>query len=254
MGSARMGLGTSLRLKVEVVPNGYAWLSRIPAAGRAASLPPEAEPRVDDLVTEDDSPVDNLYSEKQQRLLTEPLYASWSGGGRPFLAAANVGVFYAVRQPPIVPDAFLSLDVQVPDDLWLKSHRSYFFWEYGEAPEAVFEIVLNREGDELGAKMEKYAQLRILYYVVWDPAQHIAPERLRLFVLREPAYTPVAEPWLPAVGLGLRIWHGPFEGVTADWLRWCDADGGSPLSTGTERADRLAAQLRALGAEPEAGG
>jgi hypothetical protein len=36
----------------------------------------EITPDVDSLITEDDEPVDNLSSEKQQRLLTEPLYSS----------------------------------------------------------------------------------------------------------------------------------------------------------------------------------
>ena len=29
------------------------------------------------LITEDNEPVDNVFSEKQQRLLVEPLYTSW---------------------------------------------------------------------------------------------------------------------------------------------------------------------------------
>ena len=45
--------------------------SKIPQA-----LPPELHPDVEHLVTEDDTPVDNVFSEKQQRLLTEPLYSS----------------------------------------------------------------------------------------------------------------------------------------------------------------------------------
>ena len=54
---------------------------------------PGVMPDIQHLVTEDDTPVDNMPSEKQQRLLTEPLYSSWAGpgAGRPFLAAANVG-------------------------------------------------------------------------------------------------------------------------------------------------------------------
>jgi len=44
------------------------------------------------LVIEDDTPVDNLQSEKQQRLLVEPLYSS-KALPSPFLAAANVGLF-----------------------------------------------------------------------------------------------------------------------------------------------------------------
>jgi hypothetical protein len=89
---------------------------------------PDVAPDIDDLVTEDDTPVDNLPSEKQQRLLTEPLYSSWGGPGeqRPFLAAANVGVFSQTRTPAIVPDMFLSLDVTVAQEWWRKEHHSSY--------------------------------------------------------------------------------------------------------------------------------
>ena len=42
---------------------------------------PNVMPDIEALVTEDDTPVDNMPSEKQQRLLTEPLYSSWEGPG-----------------------------------------------------------------------------------------------------------------------------------------------------------------------------
>lgn len=87
--------------------------------------------REENLVTENDTPVDNILSEKQQRLLTEPLYGAWSGpdqhapGHRGFLALANVGLFYALRQPPLVPDMMLALDVPGPGpDLSQKANRS----------------------------------------------------------------------------------------------------------------------------------
>jgi hypothetical protein len=57
----------------------------------AVALAPPVRPCLDHIVTEDDTPVDNMFSEKQQRLLTEPLYSSWDAG-RPFLATANVGL------------------------------------------------------------------------------------------------------------------------------------------------------------------
>jgi hypothetical protein len=38
------------------------------------------------------------------------------GEGRSFLMAANVGIFYQAHHPAIVPDMFLSLDVQVATD------------------------------------------------------------------------------------------------------------------------------------------
>jgi Uma2 family endonuclease len=230
---------------------------------------PDLRPCLDNLVTEDDTPVDNMFSEKQQRLLTEPLYSSWDAG-RLFLATANVGLFYAVRQPPLVPDALLSLDVEITGDWLAKEHRSYFLWEFGKAPEAVVEIVSNTEGGETTDKMLKYAQIGILYYAIYDPALAVQPEPLRIFVLRDKSYEPCSGKWLPVLGLGLTLWQGRFENCEAVWLRWCDRDG-RPIPTGAERADqerqraeeerqraeeerlradRLAAQLRGLGVSP----
>ncbi len=231
---------------------------------------------VDHLVTEDDTPVDSLFSEKQQRLLTEPLYSSWAGPGegRPFLVMANVGLFYALYKPPIVPDVLLSLDVQAPSDLWPKEHRSYFIWLYGKPPDVVIEIVSNREGEELGRKLETYARIGVPYYVVFDPGGFLGIGLLRVHEL-SPLKPPkvISEKELPGVGLGLTLWQGEYEGVEALWLRWCDLEG-QVIPTGAERAEqerqraeqerqraererqraeRLAAQLRALGVEPENG-
>ncbi len=74
-------------------------------------------PDISGIVTEDDTPVDNLFSEKQQRLLTDSLNSSWKPG-RSFLSAADVGIFYDPDEPPIVPDVFMSLDVTAPEDKW----------------------------------------------------------------------------------------------------------------------------------------
>ncbi len=60
------------------------------------SLPEIEKPDIRHIVTEDDAPVDNMFSEKQQRLLVEPLYSSW-GIDRRFIAAANVGIFSAIE-------------------------------------------------------------------------------------------------------------------------------------------------------------
>jgi hypothetical protein len=204
-----------------------------------APLPPELWPKIDHLVTEDDTPVDSIYHGKQMRLLTQPLYDSWAGpgAGRPFLAVANVGLFYALKQPPLVPDTMLSLDVEVTHDFLAKRHRSYFLWEFGKRPEAVIEIVSNKEGGEGDVKMLKYAQIGIPYYAIFDLGHEIQAEDLRLFALREGVYAPLEGFWLPAVGLGLVLWRGSFEGWDTLWLRWCDHDG-RPIPTGAERSEQ----------------
>ncbi|MBK8987644.1 MAG: Uma2 family endonuclease [Chloroflexi bacterium] len=245
-------------------------------------LPPELWPDISHIVTEDDAPVGNLASEKQMRLLTEPLYTAWKGTQeRPFLAAANVGVFASVHQPPLVPDVFLSLDVIAPDDWWAKGHRAYFIWEFGKTPDLVIEIVSNREGGEDDRKLQAYARMGIPYYVIYDPQQEVQPDILRAYALtprRE--YEEIAPDLFVGLDLGLTLWQGSYENKEETWLRWQDADGaliptGAELSArerqraqqerqrteiaeqraeaAEQRAERLSARLRQLGLDPNEG-
>lgn len=213
---------------------------------------PGVLPDFENLVTEDDEPVDNMPSEKQQRLLTEPLYSSWGGpgAGRLFLAAANVGVFHQARNPAIVPDMFLSLDVQVAENWRDKAHRSYFVWEFGKPPDLVVEVVSNRRGNEDGAKKHTYARMRVGYYVIHDPLRQVMPDVLTVYRLHELVYERQAEARFPVLKLGLTLWDGVFEGVPSTWLRWTD-EHDVLIPTGKERADRLEALLRRSGIDPE---
>ncbi|MBW4556967.1 MAG: Uma2 family endonuclease [Trichormus sp. ATA11-4-KO1] len=216
-------------------------------------------PDISQLVIEDDTPVDNFRSEKQQRLLTEVLYSSWfsPSHSETFIAAANVGLFYSIGLPPLVPDIFLSLEVTMPEDWQQKKNRSYFVWEFGKAPDVVIEIVSNCEGNELGNKLRDYARIGVGYYAVFDPLQMLGEQILRTYQLEVRHYIEMETFWLAEVGLGLTLWEGVFESKQDIWLRWCDQEG-YILPTGAERAknaeqraEKLAAQLRALGIEPD---
>ncbi len=216
------------------------------------ALPVELYPDVEHLVTEDDTPVDNVFSEKQQRLLTEPLYSSWAGPEPrlPFVAMSNVGLFFAIRLPPLVPDALLSVGVEMPADIRVKRHRSYFVWEYAKSPDVVIEVVSNREGGEDAEKLVGYAQFGVRYYVIFDPDRLLSNETLRGYRLEGPRFRQQEGPvWFPDIGLGLSLWQGRYEDHDNTWLRWVDARG-APIPTGHERAERLAEQLRQLGVEP----
>jgi hypothetical protein len=239
------------------------------------------------LITEDDTPVDNLFSERQMDLLVDSLYASWAGpkGGRPFVAMANVALYYALRQQPLVPDALISLDVELPADFWKKENRSYLIWEYGKPPDVVVEIVSNRKGQEMGYKLTQYARLGIAYYIVYDPNRLLSNKALHVYTWKDVRYQESKKTWLPAADLGVTLWTGSYRDMEATWLRWQDEQG-NLLLTGQERAEvaeeraevaeeraemaeeraevakaqatmereraeRLAAQLRALGVEPD---
>ena len=140
-------------------------------------------PQVDDLVTEDDTPVDNLFSAKQQRLLVEPLYTSWAGPdeGRPFLIEANIGVFYSVHQPPLVPDVMLSVEAQWPDDVWTKTKHAYCIWNYGKLPEVVIDLITDQHSPKGEHKFHDYAWVGIPFCIVVDPTGQLGAEPLRVY-------------------------------------------------------------------------
>jgi Putative restriction endonuclease len=217
------------------------------------------------LILEDEQPVDNFQSEKQQRLLVDPLYSS-QVLPPPYVAAANVGIFYAIQQDPIVPDAFLSLGVEMPNDWSQKQNRSYFVWEFGKVPEVCIEIVSNQKGNELKvsskhqtkkrrkavepddepkeSKKNTYARIGVPYYVVCDPLRQIQDatqmngELLRVWLLNAGRYVELDPPfWLDSIELGLMLWEGEFEGASGTWLRWCDRQQ-QPIPTGKERAEQ----------------
>lgn len=226
--------------------------------------PTMSEPEFDleeverNLITEDGEPVDNMFSAKQQRLLVEPLYASWTPapdedhpeGPRPFLADANVGIFFSVDQPPLVPDMFLSLDVEVNPEWFNSQHRSYFVWRFGKVPDLVVEIVSNRKGGEMESKRKRYAQIGVPYYVVYDPYRILKGDDLYIYEIGfGKRYRRRDDPILPGAGLGVTVWQGSYEEREAPWLRWRD-DKGNLIATGKERADE--AKRRADEAEHRA--
>jgi Uma2 family endonuclease len=206
---------------------------------------------INHIITEDDEPVDNFPSEKNQRLLTEPPYSSKQGAlqQRKFIVAANVGLFAVPDETPLVPDVFLSMDVELAANWWDKRHRSYFFWEFGKPPEVVIEIVSNREGGEAVTKLARYAGMGIDYYVIFDPLRLLSQDVLRAYRLEQGRYQPMQRAWFEELELGLRLWEGSFEEKYDHWLRWCDRNG-RVLPTGAERAED--AEFHALFAEERA--
>ena len=213
-------------------------------------LPPR--PDVSHLITEDDTPVDNIFSEKQMRLLTESIHASWQPGF-PFVAMANVGVYVALNRPVIVPDVLVKTHVEHHADPWEKDHRAYFAWTYdGKPPDVVIEIVSNTRGGELDSKLHNYQQIGVPWYAVFDPHACLTPRLLTAYELGSTSRRMLdGEPVMfGSIGIGLKLWEGEYEGMNCLWLRWCDAKG-NILLTGQERAAALAAKLRELGVDPD---
>jgi Uma2 family endonuclease len=236
---------------------------------QATPEPPSLD--ISHLTIEDDTPVDNFQSEVQQRLLVEPLYSAVALPP-PFLAAANVGLFYQIKADPIVPDIMVSLGVQRPDDFSKKRNRAYFTWEFGKVPDLCLEIVSNQEGDELALsaksrakgrsrhKFDLYAQIGVRYYAVFDPLRQIQnPQEmnnalLRVWAIDAQGYQEITPTqgltqsgdwvWLNGLGLGLSLWEGMFEEtVPRLWARWCDRNG-KVIATGAEGQNQARAEAK----------
>ncbi len=224
-----------------------------------ASIPSAEDIDYDQFITEDETPVDNLFSDRQQRLLVESLYTSWDNT-TPFLAAANIGLYYDPKRPPLVPDMLLSLGVKPAEDLHAKKNRVYFTWVFRKPPDVVVEVVSNRDGEENGRKVQIYKEIGVPYYIIFDPDREILNTELLVYELQEGKYTQKQTHWLDKVGLGLTFWEGEYEQEQNLWLRWCDIDG-KPIPNAYEqrkRADqeqvmkeKYAAKLRALGIDPD---
>ena len=137
---------------------------------------------------------------------------------------ANVGLFYEPNQPPLVPDVMVSLDVKMPDDVWVKHNRSYFVPKYGKPPEVAIEIVSDLKGKEAGSKLLDYASAGVRYYAIFDPEKQLKQGLLRVYELRGSSYVLKKDFWLAGMELGLTLWEGYYEDMHNTWLRWCDRD------------------------------
>jgi len=150
---------------------------------------------------------------------------------------------------------------------------SYVLWQEEVAPYVVVELLspgteredlghAQREPEQPPSKWTVYEQiLRLPYYVVLSRYT----DAVHYFELAGGQYREVLPPeqrlWLPEAEVGLGLWFGTYQGLERQWLRCYDASGAWILPPQEQeqqraeherqRADRLAAQLTALGIEPE---
>lgn len=224
----------------------------------------EWENAVANMITEDGEPLESFFVEKQMRILVDALLNSWQPAPfedaldepRPFIAAANVGIFTTPFQPAIVPDMFLSLDVEQQPENNSKESHSYCFWVHEKPPEVVVEIIFDKRGGELNEKMNRYGRMNIRYYVTFDPRGVYDVPLVRVYERTIGwRYRLRDDLALPDIGLTLELWRGEYQGMDEEFLRWCDGNGNLIL-TGTERAaaemQRANAETQRANAEAEA--
>jgi Putative restriction endonuclease len=175
---------------------------------------------------------------------------------------------------PVIPDGFLSLDVERRKAG--KSRFSYAVWEEKEiVPKFVLEVVSKTPGDEYDGKLDIYAKLGVLYYVIYNPQfwrrdQH---QPFEVYKLIDREYIlQIGEPfWMPEVGLGIGRSQYISGTIQREVLYWYDENGTRYLTSEEvaqserqqrqlaeqqieieqQQRERLAAKLRELGINPD---
>ncbi|MBV8882786.1 MAG: Uma2 family endonuclease [Chroococcidiopsidaceae cyanobacterium CP_BM_RX_35] len=159
-----------------------------------------------------------------------------------------------------MPDAFLCLGVERSRGERIR--RSYVVWEENNVvPLLTLEVVSQTPGSEYDEKMNIYAQMNVLYYVVYNPDfykrdRHEPFEVYRLVL--EEYQRQAGEPFFfPGAGLGIGRSQGTHNGLVREWLFWYDQQGNrfsSPeeqIVLERQRAERLAELLRERGIDPD---
>jgi len=228
-------------------------IAEIPApAPSSVRLPTE-----DDLPYSDGIPIESNWHVLQVDLLRHSLELHWSDHRR-FFAGGNMFLYFnaerLLNRDFRGPDFFVALDVED------RARKSWVVWQENKGPDVIIEL-LSESTAEIDRTIKKRVyqdEVRVPEYYWYDPDSG----ELAGFALREGVYEPIVpdESGLLAsrrLGLKLVRWRGTYGRMEAEWLRWATPEGvvlPSPQEVADEehnRADRLAARLRALGVDPD---
>ncbi len=188
-------------------------------------LPTSAE-----LPCSDDTSVDNENQNFIPNLLLFLLKFIW-GNRSDWFFGVDMAIYHTTGVSPfvpVVPDGFLSLGVERHRSG--RSRKSYVVWEENNlVPTFALEIVSLTLGGEYDAKMGIYANLGVLYYLVYNPEywQRDRHQPFEVYRLVNGAYQlQMGEPyWMPEIGLG--IGRAPYQDgeVEIEALYWYNQQG-----------------------------
>ncbi len=228
--------------------------------------PLECLPTSAELPDSDDTPADNELQNLIPNLLEAILALVWSERMDWFFGV-DMGIYHTPGEPPLVPNGFLSLGVE--RFIGEEGRLSYVLWEEDNVvPLWALEVVSKTYSGEYEQKKIAYAQLGILYYVIYAPGRGKRRKRQSFEVYRlvEGQYVlQKSEPvWIPEMGLAIGRSRGTYLGRTREWLYWYDQSGRrlptpeevaqretERAAMAEQRAELLAARLREMGVDPD---
>ncbi|MGB3692473.1 MAG: Uma2 family endonuclease [Spirulinaceae cyanobacterium] len=222
-------------------------------------------PTAEELPSVDFKPVDNEIQRAVPFLLQQILLFIWQQR-EDFFFGMDIAYYYDSAQPAISPDGFLSIGVKkrkTPVNNPNQDGRiSYLLWaENYVVPTLVLECVSQKYGGEYEEKKDKYAQLGILYYVIYDGGRYHSDkgdkskgDSFEVHRLENGVYVrQKGEPvWLPEIGLGIGRKRRDFNTWTREWLYWYDELGNRyPSPDEAFQTERVRANSECLRAEEE---
>lgn len=233
-------------------------------------------PSTDELPCSDDTPVDNEDQNLLPNILLFVLKTIWANR-MDWYFGVDMAVYHTTGvspRVPVVPDAFLALNVERRKGG--KSRRSYATWEENDVvPILSLEMVSHKPGGEYDEKMEIYAKLGVLYYIIYNPEfwQRDRHQPFEVYKLIEGRYQlQIEEPcWMPEISLGIGRCPLASGGILQEQLSWYDAQGQRYFApdevvqqtleqlqlqqqradAAQERTEQLEQYLRTLGIDPD---
>jgi Uma2 family endonuclease len=226
----------------------------------------------DDYILPDD-PVDNIYQPTQAAALTESLQLAGKLAPN-CLTTTNYGICATLNGKIVVkaPDWAYIPEIRTTKQ---EVFRSYTPQLQGDIPVIVMEFISDTDGTEYSSKPTYppgkwffYERiLKVPNYIIFEPDRgELEVYRLDKNSEQYQIETPDQNQhyWIEEIKLYLGIWEGTRENLTTKWLRWWDEKGNlllwsselvaqkqQEIEVEKQRAERLAAQLRAAGIEPE---
>jgi Uma2 family endonuclease len=183
--------------------------------------------------TEENLPDNNEKRMKYELQLLAPLLLRsillllWTERMDWFLGV-NLGIYAVPDKPAISPDAFLALGVDhVRPNKKLRLY--YLIYRENVIPQWILEVVSKKPRAEYNSKFDRYAEMSILYYTIYNPSHYQRDQHdlFEVYRLENGQYVrQIGNPvWMPEIGLGIGHEMGTYKQISQDWLYWYDEQG-----------------------------
>ncbi|WP_019499531.1 Uma2 family endonuclease [Pseudanabaena sp. PCC 6802] len=209
-------------------------------------------PTAQELPCSDETPVDNELQNDIPNILLHLLIDIW-GDRSDWFFGVDMAVYYdpdlenPKKSKSVVPDGFLALGVKKRTDEG--GRLSYAIWQEGAIPIFFLEVVSKKYNNEYETKLTQYAEIGVLYYVVYNPLSgkgiHKNRQSLEVYKLIEGKYElqssvarlpeGVEMVWMPEIDLGIGCERADRGDWQREWVYWYDRHG-KRYPTARERA------------------